>query len=301
MDEASSDVAEVVTKTLVEYQCTILSDTFDVMVQIVMGASAIALLIAKWRCCEKVPRSFWFFFADNSKQCAGFFIAHLGNLVMSQLLESDASPCVWYVVNIFFDSTLRVAMAYAVLRVVMSYFRKKGYHDLVFGEYREWDEYTRSEAFCIWWKQSWIWVAIVACTRAVLGMLFWAFEQPLSDAGTWVLSPLEDYTATHGHDLELIIVMVIIPFSLIAFQLWVQDSFLQADAEGRGGCLSRVCPCCCTTSVEYTRQASTLEEGETEEGNEDCGQKRNVNVVSPSEASLACQSSVQEGRLGDFV
>eukprot|EP01061_Rhynchopus_euleeides_P002985 TRINITY_DN12306_c2_g1_i1.p1 TRINITY_DN12306_c2_g1~~TRINITY_DN12306_c2_g1_i1.p1 ORF type:complete len:295 (+),score=80.35 TRINITY_DN12306_c2_g1_i1:173-1057(+) len=232
--------------TPVAHQCTILSDGFDIAVQITLGASAIALLLVKWRVCERVPRTFWVFFADNSKQCAGFFVAHVGNMIMSELLETDASPCVWYVVNIFFDCTLRVAMAYVLLQVVMDFCRRQGYTDLIFGEYREFNEMTRSEAFCVWWKQSWLWVFIVATTRAILGVLFWVFADPLSDAGTWVMGPLERHTEKHGHDLELVMAMIVIPFALVAFQLWVQDSFLQSGTHQQGdNCLVRCCPCLC--------------------------------------------------------
>ena len=247
--EGGSDVwdASNVTYTVAphEDQCTIISDGFDILVQVSVGVTAVGLLVAKWGLFEKPRRPFWVWFADNSKQCGGIFVAHVGNIVMSQLLKSEASPCVWYVVNIFFDCTVRVGMAFVLLRWLQAWFRRRGWRDLIFGEYGElMREGSRRAVMCVWFKQSWVWVGIVAVTRIAMGLVFWAFEGPLSRTGTWLLQPLEDYTHHHGHDLELFVVMVLVPVVLISFQLWVQDTFLQAESRHRGeGLVQWCCPC----------------------------------------------------------
>ena len=66
------------------------------------------------------------------------------------------------------------------------------------------------------------------------GLLIWMFQRPLAAWGSWILGPLEDHTKEHGHTLELITVMMIIPFIMCATQLWIQDSFLQSKKRGKG-------------------------------------------------------------------
>ncbi|KAJ9446465.1 hypothetical protein DIPPA_26144 [Diplonema papillatum] len=245
-----------------EHTCTIVDGWFDWTVQGLLAATCIGLLIAKWQCVEKNKRPFWLWAADNSKQSSGFFLAHLGNIVTSELLKGQStSPCVWYVINIFLDCTLRVVMAYAVLAAFMRYFKKHGPSDMVFGEYGDPDVLGRRRVFCTWLKQSFLWDFVVISTRVVLSLLIWAADAPLSSVGNWIMGPLEDYTKQHGHALELVLVMAVIPTVLISFQLWVQDAFLQHHTRHDGGFVQRYCPCfsCCEPSEEGYRE-SVIEE-----------------------------------------
>ena len=79
-----------------------------------------------------------------------------------------------------------------------------------------------------------LWVGIVLTTVVLKGLLVWVLEEPLASWGNFMLGPLEDHTKKHGHTLELIVVMMIIPFVLCAMQLWIQDSFLQSRKRGQG-------------------------------------------------------------------
>ena len=85
-----------------------------------------------------------------------------------------------------------------------------------------------------WFYQLALWVNIVTVTVIMKGMLVWILKAPLARMGSFVLGPLEDNTKRHGHTLELVVVMMIIPFVLCAIQLWVQDSFLQSKKRGQG-------------------------------------------------------------------
>eukprot|EP01065_Artemidia_motanka_P047987 TRINITY_DN7637_c0_g1_i1.p1 TRINITY_DN7637_c0_g1~~TRINITY_DN7637_c0_g1_i1.p1 ORF type:complete len:248 (+),score=54.45 TRINITY_DN7637_c0_g1_i1:183-926(+) len=208
-----------------------------------------SVILYKWWAEGRRRRRFWVFFADLLKQGGGFFLAHVGNIIMSEVLTSDASPCVWYYINITLDCTARVLLAYGVLRVVewgVDRWQLDPDGLLRFGEY---GDSVEGETLLLRWRgvvdrvlrQCAVWWGIVVFTRIIMGLLVWALATPLADAGDWMLGPLERYTHSHGHDLELVVVMMLIPFALISFQLWVQDAFLQSAA---GSFALRCCPCC---------------------------------------------------------
>eukprot|EP00659_Diplonema_papillatum_P006214 gene6214-9518_t len=223
-----------------DHVCTILESAVDYLIQVILGVLAFSTLIFKWRMEAKGGhgrRPGRVFALDTTKQCAGFFIAHVGNMVVASVLaESSVSPCVWYFVNIVFDTTVRVLFAFLMLRLVESIIRTyrldpKGLLD--FGDYGDLYVLTCT-SLRRWGLQLALWLGIVTTTVFLKGVIVYWFEAPLADWGNWMLKPLERHTKEHGHDVELVIVMMIIPFVLCAMQLWVQDSFLRSRKRGQG-------------------------------------------------------------------
>ena len=106
-----------------EYECSIIESSLDYFIQVLLGVLAFSTLIAKWRMEAKGEtakrRPMRVFVLDTTKQSAGFFVAHVGNMMVASLLAADdVSPCVWYFVNIVFDTTVRVFFAYCMLQFV---------------------------------------------------------------------------------------------------------------------------------------------------------------------------------------
>jgi len=255
--------------------CTILSSGFDYVVQLVLGVCCLLVILGKWWSEGEFRRPFWIFFADLCKQGGGFFLAHVGNIIMSELLQSSASPCVWYFINIFLDCTVRVVLAYLHLVLLVRFINARGYNtdgSLTFGEYglpgegekvwHRWKEVVKRV-----FKQCLMWWGIVVVTRIEMGFVVWALKDPLADLGSWILGPLETYTDDHGHDLELIVVMMLIPAVLICLQLWVQDAFLQGDKWSGGSCCLRFCPC--ARYCGPRKETPTPEDAEGDTVNED--------------------------------
>eukprot|EP01063_Lacrimia_lanifica_P018993 TRINITY_DN2599_c0_g1_i3.p1 TRINITY_DN2599_c0_g1~~TRINITY_DN2599_c0_g1_i3.p1 ORF type:complete len:273 (+),score=82.39 TRINITY_DN2599_c0_g1_i3:44-862(+) len=232
--------------------CTILGDDFDFLVQGGLALICVGVLVLKWRFLEREARPTWLWLADNGKQLVGFGIAHIGNLLMSELLMGDdSSSCVWYFVNILLDCTVRVLWGYGLLCAVMAVVKTHEVKDLYFGEYG--DPTTEKWSLIVyrWFKQTVLWALIVLLTRSLLGLVTYLLQSPLKDFGNFLLGWFEDYTAEHGHKLELVFVMVIFPLLLLAFQLWVQDAFLQSDAKySEERALLRYCPCCSVCVTE---------------------------------------------------
>eukprot|EP01061_Rhynchopus_euleeides_P002956 TRINITY_DN12293_c0_g1_i1.p1 TRINITY_DN12293_c0_g1~~TRINITY_DN12293_c0_g1_i1.p1 ORF type:complete len:319 (+),score=99.17 TRINITY_DN12293_c0_g1_i1:175-1131(+) len=244
-----------------EHECSIMESTGDYIVQAILGLLAFSTLIAKWRLEAKgsnkaARRPMRVFVLDTTKQSGGFFIAHVGNMVVSSLLAAnDVSPCVWYFVNIVFDTTVRVFFAYCMLQLVQWviaswHLDPKGILD--FGDYGDLYVLTCT-SMKRWFFQLILWIGIVLTTVVLKGVLVWMFKGPLSRWGSFMLRPLEQHTKHHGHTLELVIVMMLVPFLLCALQLWVQDSFLQSKKRGQG--LHRFDPEDLTsTSRQYLQQ-----------------------------------------------
>eukprot|EP00662_Eupelagonemidae_sp_cell21_P016601 gene16601-46700_t len=100
-----------------------------------------------------------------------------------------------------------------------------------------------------------LWVSIVVVTVAAKGVGLWLFSAPFGALGAWALAPLEEHTRAHGHHLELVIVMMVIPFVFCALQLWVQDSFLKGQQRGTG--LRRFDPADVAAAERATRAAAS--------------------------------------------
>eukprot|EP01063_Lacrimia_lanifica_P018991 TRINITY_DN2599_c0_g1_i1.p1 TRINITY_DN2599_c0_g1~~TRINITY_DN2599_c0_g1_i1.p1 ORF type:complete len:281 (+),score=89.86 TRINITY_DN2599_c0_g1_i1:44-886(+) len=245
--------------------CTILGDDFDFLVQGGLALICVGVLVLKWRFLEREARPTWLWLADNGKQLVGFGIAHIGNLLMSELLMGDdSSSCVWYFVNILLDCTVRVLWAYGLLRLAMREARRQELTSLYFGEYGDLKTDGRRSVLNRWFKQTVLWALIVLLTRSLLGLVTYLLQSPLKDFGNFLLGWFEDYTAEHGHKLELVFVMVIFPLLLLAFQLWVQDAFLQSDAKySEERALLRYCPCC---SVCVTERKEDIGHGVARDG-----------------------------------
>eukprot|EP01062_Namystynia_karyoxenos_P008288 TRINITY_DN12914_c1_g1_i1.p1 TRINITY_DN12914_c1_g1~~TRINITY_DN12914_c1_g1_i1.p1 ORF type:complete len:323 (+),score=127.68 TRINITY_DN12914_c1_g1_i1:78-971(+) len=275
-----------------ENRCTILADSFDYLVQLVLGVTCLCVILTKWYWEGPRRRPFWIFVADLLKQGGGFFLAHIGNVVMSKLLQSDASPCVWYFINIFLDCTVRVVLAFWALRLVQRVVLRWDLDPRGLISFGEYGRPGLSGGFCGRWEhvvrpvlyQCLVWYGIVVVTRVIMGLLVWALAAQLADLGDWLLGPLEHYSHDHGHDLELVVVMMIIPAVLIALQLWVQDAFLQGSRWSGGSTLLRYCPCC-----RLCGRGAALEEAPSsaEYEDPDCHPRRGGSLVNARESIAA--------------
>ena len=123
-------------------ECTIIENAIDYVIQVLLGCLAFSTLLLKWRLEAKGEgdrRPTRVFLLDTTKQSAGFFVAHIGNMAVAEMLAvPGVSPCVWYFVNIVFDTTARVFMAYVLLRMMVwsiAKFKLDPRGVLDFGEY----------------------------------------------------------------------------------------------------------------------------------------------------------------------
>lgn len=76
----------------------------------------------------------------------------------------------------------------------------------------------------IWVIQVTIWVIIVALSKIIVFFFEVTHHRPIVQFGDTLLKPLQG-----SPELELLVVMVLIPVTVNSVQFWIQDSFLKGD------------------------------------------------------------------------
>lgn len=117
------------------------------------------------------------------------------------------------------------------MRITEIFARKYEIDTLISGCYYtrktfEYDDYHIN--YWIWFIQCFIWCLISSLMKTLMYIITLIFPKELEDFGIYLLSDLQSYPR-----LQLIVVMIIIPFVLNCFQFWVVDNFLKESDESR--------------------------------------------------------------------
>lgn len=150
-------------------------------------------------------------------------------VLLSKQNENDA--CVWYLINILLDCTIGVIIAWILVRLIEIFARKYEIDTLISGCYYtrrtfEYDDYHIN--YWIWFVQCFMWCLISSFMKMLMYVISIAFTDKLEEFGTFLLKDIAVYPK-----VELIVVMVIVPFVLNCFQFWVVDNFLKESDESR--------------------------------------------------------------------
>uniref|UniRef100_A0A3Q0RP87 STIM activating enhance n=1 Tax=Amphilophus citrinellus TaxID=61819 RepID=A0A3Q0RP87_AMPCI len=155
---------------------------------------------------ERRPWKIWFL--DTSKQAIGMLFIHFANVYLSTLTGED--PCSLYLINFLLDASLGMLLIYAGVRGVSAIVEWRQWDSLRFGEYGE-------PVQCTAWLGQCILYILIMMFEKVLMMLVLLIPQ-------WKQLPL--LKPIHNPNLELAIVMLIVPFFINALMFWVVDNFL---------------------------------------------------------------------------
>ncbi|XP_031702289.1 store-operated calcium entry regulator STIMATE [Anarrhichthys ocellatus] len=186
-----------------------LMDSFGIFLQGLLAVVAFSTLMLKRFREPKHERRPWrIWFLDTSKQAIGMLFIHFANVYLSDLTEED--PCSLYLINFLLDASLGMLLIYAGVRAVSAIVEWRQWDSLRFGEYGE-------PVQCTAWLGQCILYILIMVFEKVLIMLVLLIPQ-------WkkltLLNPIEN------PDLELAIVMLIVPFFINALMFWVVDNFL---------------------------------------------------------------------------
>jgi len=181
-------------------------------VQGLLAVIAFGALIVKRFCepkGERRPWKIWFF--DTSKQAVGAAVIHFTNVFLAGMFQGD--PCTWYIVSFLLDSTVGILVIYIGIKISLCIAVRKNYECLYFGEY---GKPARLKA---WAVQCLVYMLVMVVEKILMTLLvmfdFW------KEVRKFIMSPIKD------PNLELIIVMFIVPFIVNAFIFWVVDNFLK--------------------------------------------------------------------------
>ncbi|KAG5838342.1 store-operated calcium entry regulator STIMATE-like [Anguilla rostrata] len=225
-----------------------LMDSFGIFLQGLLAVVAFSTLMLKRFREPKHERRPWrIWFLDTSKQAIGMLFIHFANVYLSDLTKED--PCSLYLINFLLDASLGMLLIYAGVRAVSAVVEWRQWDSLRFGEYGE-------PVQCSAWVGQCALYILIMMFEKVLIILVLLIPQWKQLA---LLNPIDN------PDLELAIVMLIVPFFVNALMFWVVDNFLMRKGrtkakleEREGGDSSRG-----NSKVRY-RRALSHEESESE-------------------------------------
>lgn len=188
-----------------------LMDRFGVLIQGVLALVAFStLMLKRWKEPkeERRPWRIWFF--DTSKQAIGALFIHFTNVFLSDLTEED--PCSLYLMNFLLDATLGMLVIWLSVKFVSAVVERRRYTLLVFGEYGD------PPQAAAWLGQCGLYLLIMIVEKTIITLVL------LIPGWTKLQEILLDYIP--DPKLELVLVMLVVPFIVNAIMFWVVDSLI---------------------------------------------------------------------------
>ncbi|KAM9705170.1 transmembrane protein 110, like isoform 2-T2 [Menidia menidia] len=152
------------------------------------------------------PWRIWFF--DTSKQAIGALFIHFANVFLSTLTKED--PCSLYLMNFLLDATLGMLVIWLAVMLVSKLVEYKQWTLLMFGEYGD------PPQAAAWLGQGGIYLLIMVLEKGVVSLVL------LIPGWSKLQEVLLSYIA--NPQLELALVMLIVPFIVNSIMFWVVDS-----------------------------------------------------------------------------
>lgn len=165
------------------------------------------------RFCEpkEQRRSWLIWFFDTSKQGIGAAVIHFANVFLASMFQGD--PCTWYIISFLLDSSVGLLIIWIGLKMCNFWATWKGYDLLHFGEY------GTPPKIQAWLGQSGLYILVMLVEKFLVTLLtlpkFWKRVREV------LMYPITN------PKVELVIVVLIIPFIVNAFVFWVVDNFLK--------------------------------------------------------------------------
>jgi len=205
--------------------CTLIPGLFGILVQGLLFCVCVGILVfKKWR--EGPVRTWTTFLLDSSKQLIGAFWIHILNLLGSRLFSDyDGNECEWYWINIMLDTTIGVGIEYLVLLgLTQAIARCCGQHsDLNSGQYRGPNGDVLPHKYL---KQLAVWILVVTIMKGFMAVLMAAAHSLWISLASWFLQPVSG-----NSEVELVLIMIITPLLMNAFQFWVVDNIIKGDGD----------------------------------------------------------------------
>ncbi|KAJ8006945.1 hypothetical protein DPEC_G00112470 [Dallia pectoralis] len=188
-----------------------LTDGFGVLIQGLLGIVAFStLMLKRFREPAGIRRPWRIWFYDTSKQAIGALFIHFANVFLSNLTKKD--PCSLYLMNFLLDATLGMLVIWAGVEVASRIVEYKSFTLLTFGVY---GDPPRAAA---WLGQCAIYLLIMVLEKGVVSLVL------LIPGWSNLQSVLLDYIP--NPQLEVALVMLIVPFIVNSVMFWLVDSLM---------------------------------------------------------------------------
>ncbi|XP_026220142.1 transmembrane protein 110, like [Anabas testudineus] len=188
-----------------------LTDRFGVLIQGLLAVVAFStLMLKRFREPAGIRRPWRIWFFDTSKQAIGALFIHFANVFLSTLTKED--PCSLYLMNFLLDATLGMLVIWVAVKLVSKLVEYKQWTLLIFGEYGD------PPQAAAWLGQCGIYLLIMVLEKGVISLVL------LIPGWSKLQEVLLSYIA--NPQLELALVMLIVPFIVNSIMFWVVDSLM---------------------------------------------------------------------------
>jgi hypothetical protein len=211
--------------------CKLLAGKFALLVQFLLAFICFLTLAIKWYY-EKPRRPTLVWILDGTKQGVGSMTGHIGNIFLSTLLaslkktlaSSSSDECKWYLMNYLSDATLGILFNLTLL-LSLNWFLKRQFDNRQIEQYGlKFGSYGNPISSTVWLTQLTVWLLIILIGKVLTFSCFYFISNEID------LLMSSFFGLFDGHPrVELVMVMIVIPFLLNSFQFWIQDSFLMID------------------------------------------------------------------------
>jgi len=197
-------------------QCKLLSGSFAVFIQVVLGGVCVLTLFVK-RALERPQRDIVTWSFDFGKQGVGSVVGHFSNIFLSVYVSStirNSNECAWYFLSYMADSTIGLLLNIGLLWVV-EMITKRLSPNTVTGFYGV------PPQLSLFLPQLLAWTAIILTSKTVLLLLLMHYASPLDAVLTAAFKDL-----FHSPEFELLTVMIFLPAVTNVVYFWVVDGFI---------------------------------------------------------------------------
>ncbi|XP_077399555.1 transmembrane protein 110, like [Vanacampus margaritifer] len=186
-----------------------LTDRFGVLIQGLLAIVAFStLMLKRFREPAGIRRPWRIWFFDTSKQAIGALFIHFANVFLSTLTKED--PCSLYLMNFLLDATVGMLVIWLAVKLVSKLVEYKQWILLTFGEYGD------PPQAAAWLGQCGTYLLIMVLEKGVISLVL------LVPGWSKLQEVLLGYIA--NPQLELVLVMLIVPFIVNSVMFWVVDS-----------------------------------------------------------------------------
>ena len=162
----------------------------------------------------------------------GSSFGHFTNIFLSVFIAGsieNADECQWYCMTYIADSTFGTFFNILYLKIFEACMLK------LFPEctIMNFGEYGTPPRLCVWFPQLIVWMTIITIAKICTLYIVYQFIAPLNVILSYVFDVFNGQP-----ELELVVVMIIIPTILNTVQFWITDTFLmkQVSPEESGEC-----------------------------------------------------------------
>ena len=200
-------------------ECKLLGGLFSYCIQLFLGITALSSLVYK-RHIERPQREWKIWAYDVGKQLIGGFFIHFANIFVSDLLKANGDECAFYFLNFFIDCTFGIGIVYIVHDGICYIIKTYWNSESIFSHI---GEYGNPPKIKIWLLQISLYLFALLINKTLISLIFYGFQNKMVSLGNWLFGPLQQYP-----NIELVIVMILCPWLLNTFQMWIFDYILKS-------------------------------------------------------------------------